>query len=111
MRLIDADALVDELFERLCADCDRRKGIKNGKWRIIYNVGDAPCRACEVGDVKAYLEDAPTADAVPVVRCGECVHRDKRYEWHGDYNCRLHHEPKSLDFFCSDGQRREGGAT
>lgn len=50
---------------------------------------------------------APTIDAVPVVRCRECVHRDKRYEWHGDYNCRLHHEPKSLDFFCSDGERRE----
>ena len=52
---------------------------------------------------------APTIDAVPVIRCADCVHRDTRYEWHGDYNCRLHHEPKSLGFYCADGKRREDG--
>lgn len=106
MRLIDADALVDVLFERLCADCDRRKGIKNGKWRIIYNVGDAPCRACEVDDVKAYLEDAPTADAVPIVRCGECVH----HQTDAIYNelwCDGRRVAK--DHFCSYGERKDGG--
>ena len=50
--------------------------------------------------------DVVLNDADPVVRCADCVHRDTRYEWHGDYNCRLHHEPKSLDFFCSDGERK-----
>lgn len=66
MRLIDADALADELMERYCNDCDRRKGIKNGKYRIIYNIGEAPCRACAVGDMTDELEDAPTVDAEPV---------------------------------------------
>lgn len=66
MRLIDADARIDDLMERYCKDCDKRKGIKNGKRQFIYEIGDAPCRACEVDDVKAELEEAPTIDAVPV---------------------------------------------
>lgn len=64
MRLIDADALIDDLMERYCKECNKRKGIKNGKYRIIYEIGEAPCRACEVDDVKAELEEAPTADVV-----------------------------------------------
>lgn len=61
-RLIDADALIDDLMERYCKECDKRKGIKNGKYRIIYEIGEVPCRACEVDDVIAELEEAPTAD-------------------------------------------------
>ena len=67
MRLIDADAFIDEAFERYCKDCDRRKGVKNGKYRIIYSVGDAPCRACSVDDMKDDIDSAPTIDAAPVV--------------------------------------------
>lgn len=74
MRLIDADALIDEALERYCKDCDKRKCVKNGKYRIVYEIGEAPCRACEVDDVKAELEEAPTIDAVPVVRCKDCKH-------------------------------------
>lgn len=65
MRLIDADALMDDVMKRYCKDCDKRKGIKSGKRRIIYEIGDAPCRACSVDDMKAELENAPTIDAVP----------------------------------------------
>ena len=64
MRLIDADALLDEVMDRYCEKCDKRKGIKNGKFRIIYEIGDAPCRACEIDDMKMELEDAPTIDTV-----------------------------------------------
>lgn len=62
MRLIDADALIDDLMERYCKECDKRKGIKSGERRIIYEIGEVPCRACEVDDVKAELEEAPTVD-------------------------------------------------
>ena len=72
MRLIDADALIDDLMERYCKECNKRKGIKNGKYRIIYEIGEAPCRACEVDDVKAELEDAPTID-VPDRKAGEWI--------------------------------------
>lgn len=65
MRLIDADALIDDVNERYCKDCERRKGIKNGKKKVIYDIGDAPCRACPVDDMKDELENAPTVDAMP----------------------------------------------
>lgn len=76
MRLIDADELIDDLMERYCKECDKRKGIKNGKYRIIYEIGEAPCRACEVDDVKAELEDAPTAD-VPDRKVGRWIYYPK----------------------------------
>lgn len=64
MRLIDADVLLDKAIEQYCKDCDKRKGIKSGKWRVVYEIGDAPCRACGVGDVIDEIEEAPTIDPV-----------------------------------------------
>lgn len=69
MRLIDADATIKYLREFRCKDCDRRKGMKNGKVRFCYEIGDAPCRACDIGDTIDYFLDediSPTIDAVPV---------------------------------------------
>ena len=80
MRLIDADALIDDLMERYCKDCNKRKGIKNGKYRIIYEIGEAPCRACEVDDVKVELEEAPSAD-VPDRKVGEWIWEDSEERW------------------------------
>ena len=60
-RYIDADALLDDVMVRYCSDCDKRKGIKRGKWRIIYEIGEAPCRACSVDDMKSEIDNAPTA--------------------------------------------------
>lgn len=48
MRLIDADALWDELTEDL------------GDGDVLYRIPPS------------YIDDAPTVDAVPVVRCREC---------------------------------------
>lgn len=62
MRLIDANALINEAMERYCSDCERRKGVKNGKWKIVYSIGDVPCRACGIGDMIDELEDAPTIE-------------------------------------------------
>lgn len=59
MRPIDADARIDELMERCCKECDKRKGIKNGKRQFIYEIGGVPCRACGVEDMFEYLDDAP----------------------------------------------------
>ena len=69
MRLVDADAVAKHLHEFRCADCDRRKGLKNGKIQFCYEIGDAPCRACDIGDTIEYFLDediAPTVDAIPV---------------------------------------------
>ena len=75
MRLIDADALMDE------ANSDGAYGYV---------------------DVKQ-ISEAPTVDAVPVVRCRECKYRDGTP---GQPNilCGQMHE----DDFCSYGERKEG---
>ena len=61
-RLIDADSLIKQTTEHICEKCDRRRGMKDGKLtkRFVYEIGDAPCRACEIGDMHEYLDDAPT---------------------------------------------------
>lgn len=106
MRLIDADATIKYLREFRCKDCDRRKGMKNGKIRFCYEIGDAPCRACDIGDTIDYFLDediSPTVDAVPVVRCKDCKHYEYAIgcvKWHdvctgGD------------DWYCADGEAKE----
>jgi len=64
MGLIDADALIGDVRDRYCKNCVKRKGIKNGKCRFIYEIGEAPCRACDVEDMIYELENAPTAESV-----------------------------------------------
>jgi hypothetical protein len=127
MRLIDADAAIKYLQEFRCKDCDRRKGMKNGKIRFCYEMGDAPCRACDIGDtIDYFLEEdiLPTIDAVQVVRCKDCKHRPKEpnfktYENGFDIEfpdskcpCKCSGDeyyswyPED-DWFCADGRRRD----
>ena len=42
------------------------------------------------------IQNAPTVDAVQVVRCGEC-----KYHWKNGGDC-----VPEADFFCADGERR-----
>lgn len=109
MRLIDADATIKYLREFRCKDCDRRKGMKNGKIRFCYEIGDAPCRACDIGDTIDYFLDediSPTIDAVPVVRCKDC-----KYWWYGNY-CGKHNKgQENANWFCADGERTNQNAT
>lgn len=111
MRLIDADATIKYLREFRCKDCDKRKGMKNGKIRFCYEIGDAPCRACDIGDTIDYFLDeaiSPTIDAVPVVRCKDCKIR-------GNINlCPLAYIEKTEQFtalcidewFCGNGKQK-----
>lgn len=62
MRLIDADALIYDITKFYCKDCAKRKGIKKGKLKFVYEIGDAPCRACQLDDMKDAIENAPTVD-------------------------------------------------
>ena len=112
MRLIDSDATIKYLREFRCKDCDRRKGMKNGKIRFCYEIGDAPCRACDIGDtIDYFLDDAisPTIDAVPVVRCKECKNWTRREC--GSYGtCWMRDGFYDADWFCADGERRSEDA-
>ncbi len=66
-------------------------------------------------NIRHVIDDAPTVDAVPVVRCKDC-------KWFADnndgewYGCQMFHvvlntpedAPKPNDF-CSYGERKDGG--
>ena len=106
MRLIDADEFINDARDRYCKDCDKRKGIKSGKWRIIYEIGDVPCRACDVDDMVNDIESAPTItpDMAQVLayECGKA--EQKRGRWiHDGYDI-----PHGVDWMhCSVCGRRE----
>ena len=69
---IDREVFIRDKRAQYCADCRKRKGMKNGKERFIYDVGDAPCRSCGIDDMISGLEDYPTADVRENVR-GEWI--------------------------------------
>lgn len=62
---IKKEAFLKDKRELYCADCNRRK---NSKGKMVYDIGDAPCRACSIGDILDDVEDFPAADVRPVVR-------------------------------------------
>lgn len=72
MRLIEADALIEE-------------ALAEGAYGYV--------------DVKQ-IEDAPTVDAVPVVRCKDC-------KYFKTWLCQ--NEDNSDNWFCADGERKDGG--
>lgn len=86
MRLIDADALKEELAKK----------TPHFAQRIEFT----PCFEA--------IRDAPTVDAVRVVRCGECKHRcghmDGYTECDKTERIRIWHPD---DWYCADGERRE----
>ena len=71
---IDREAFITDKRKQYCTDCNRRKGMKNGKVRFCYEIGDAPCRACDVDYMINDIENYPAADVTPIVRCKECDH-------------------------------------
>ena len=65
---IEREAFLEQKREQYCKDCARRKGMKNGKYKTLYEIGEAPCRACGIDDMLNDVEDFPAADVRPVVR-------------------------------------------
>ena len=84
--LIDANALVSCIDE--CS--------QESRFRLYY------------GYAKSFIDDAPTIDAVPVIRCRECKHCDPE-NYHCDHPMStaapLSRKPED---FCSYGERKEG---
>lgn len=97
-RLIDSDKRIAEIKNQYCTGCDNYGGVR--------------CRACWVDDAICLIDDAPTVDAVEVVRCldceihGHCATEDvfyfagisnpfccagKRKDGDGYGNCLVHH--------------------
>lgn len=81
MRLIDADALYDIVMN--------------------YIKPMATNEAIILQDFIALIEDAPTVDAEPVVRCDDCIYRDGKTPGQPNILCWQMH----VDDFCSYGTR------
>lgn len=62
---IDRSAFLEQKRAWYCKNCIRRT---NSKGKIVYEIGEAPCQACGIGDVLDDLEDVPAADVRPVVK-------------------------------------------
>ena len=103
MRLIDADALMDALgIADDCQDCQYQSSIFCSRSPDFVN-------ACEA------IADAPVIDAVPVVRCRDCVWYeiyqlkkdgtdDRRYK---PSYCTLLRHNFNPDWYCADGEKRD----
>ena len=81
MRLIDADALI------------QKRNHAKAYAREMYVIG------------QGYVMDAPTIDAVPVVRCKDCKHYNtigcsKGFGW-----CENIDRGTSDNFYCANGKR------
>lgn len=91
-RLIDANALISYIDE--CS--------QESMFRVYY------------GYAKSFIDDAPTIDAVSVVRCRECkYHYWEQEPCHGKsvHYCKLPHMSGVQvfkEFFCYYGVRKEG---
>ena len=62
---ISRETFIEQKRKLYCEDCSRRK---DSKGKTVYEIGDATCRSCGIGDVLDDLDDFPAADVRPVVR-------------------------------------------
>ena len=86
MRLIDADALIPIM-----------------KYTTIDNeIGVFPIRI-GFNAIKGVIDEAPTIDAIEVVRCKNC----KYWASAEDYDCEIHSGAFGAEDFCSYGERRD----
>ena len=90
MRLIDADAL------------------KKVIWNNVYLVQDVfnsrDCGMFWTGGIEKAIDEAPTIDAVQVVRCKDCKHYDGEYTYPMCWRNEIH---VHSDDYCSYGENRE----
>ena len=93
--LIDADALLDEFLNRYT------ERERNGN--LVF-------AACEIKqDFANMISNAPTIDAVPVVRCKDCKYGEvDEADLPTQYLCNYHGADwNDENHFCSYGKRKE----
>lgn len=95
-RLIDANALLEKAIEEK---------------RFVLHMEDLIRKDVVIQtayhDLADFIDSAPTVDAVPVVRCGECA---RRYTelcalYAGKMNGKDYFIQQGDDFFCKKGRR------
>lgn len=94
MRPIDADALIEDIKKCLW------------DWETVDGITSSTVLKQTITDI----ENAPTIDAVPVVRCGDCKYWDSDWMLKGCgddvHFCPVVDSRKHASGFCDDGERR-----
>ncbi len=94
MRLIDADAYKALHCKKCPGDC--------GVCDFVYGYGK--------DNICGLIDQAPTIDAVAVVRCKDCKNGELVPDFDGLYSCRGKRKPlHDPDDFCNFGVKREDG--
>ena len=103
MRLGDLDAAKNLLLNYYpCVNEDTHKSNHMGDTLMSYEVADM---------IQDCIDNTPTIDAVPVVRCRECKYFTM---WGGhtpEHCCSNYkglHQTVTGEQFCSEGQRKDG---
>lgn len=95
-RLIDADALKKELA--ISGSCN------NCAYSSIFGC----LEDIRAADVCISINEAPTVDAVPVVRCKDCIYWQDNNGGYPHLMCRWNtDETPDEDDYCSWGERRD----
>ena len=96
MRLVDADNTI-KLLDEVLEEQSHGSVIEIVKKQLL------------VGFAKQVISDAPTIDAVPVVRCKDCVHASWRDIDGGVWKCKAMMADAYFggDHFCAGGERRK----
>ena len=90
-RLIDADWVLGHL--KPYEPSDEEWGVTGGTaLRLIHNA----------------VDNAPTVDAVPVVRCDDCWMYEEGFCFSRHVGCGSVTPQRNPDDFCSHGKRKEG---
>ena len=105
MKLCDLDEIKIQV-KRQYEDCHGYSGNKKAIYREAILA------------VRSILHSAKTIDAVPVVRCRECIHRYTENcpmffhasYWHEGYEEYVDDDTDHTedDYFCSEGKQKEG---
>ena len=71
-------------------------------------VRQKPRRSSGLKEAAQLLERVPIVDAVPVVRCADCIHSSRSPWGHPTLRwCPLRDSHRSPDWFCADGKKEE----
>ena len=111
MRLIDADALKEKLRKE--RDAIPLTYTERYGFGVEFPSGFGQARRGGVKTALRCMEQTPTIDAVPVVRCKHCKHSGEFRNWWGKGYTGCCHYPGEIhsvdpEHFCSYGERGDG---
>ena len=92
MRLIDASTIIDNL----------NREIEIAENKNYFNSKQIELKAAILKMARVYIRKQPTIDAVPVVRCKDCVF------FESGIRCALRNEQTGYNDYCSKGRRKDG---